>query len=416
MHDRLRHLAGDLRPHARLLGFGLLLVALSGSGQSFFISLFGGEIRAAFDLSNAGFGGLYALATLTSGLLLIFLGRGVDRLPLALFTTLVMAGAAAGGVLLAAAPAAWALLPAFLLLRLCGQGLMVHVAQTTVARRFARRRGTAVSMVTLGLPMAEAALPALAVTLIAALGWRSAWLVIAAALLLFLPLALWLLRGERGARGEAPGGKAPPGRDASRGWGRRKVLRDARFYAALPALLAPPFIITALFIHQVAVAEAKGWSLAWLASVFPAFAVTHVLALLLTGPLVDRVGAVRLLPVYLLPLALALLVLAFGRGDPAAPFYLGLAGLSVGSAGALMGALWPELYGVRHLGAIRGLAHGCMVLSTAVAPVLAGLLLDAGATVPGLALAMAVLVAAASALARAVRRPPDPALAGESAP
>lgn len=403
MPARIRDLAADLRPHARLLAFGVLLAALSGSGQSFFISLFGGEIRGAFGLSNAAFGGVYASATLISGLLLIFLGRGVDRLPLPRFTTLVMLGAAAGGVLLATAPAAWMLLPAFLLLRVCGQGLMVHVAQTTVARRFERRRGTAVSIVTLGLPLAEAVLPALGVALIAGLGWRGAWLAIAGLLLLGLPLARWLLRGSAGT---ASSHRDAAGGAAGEGWGRRAVLRDPRFYAALPALLAPPFIITALFIHQVPVAAAKGWSLAWLAAVFPAFAGTHVLALLLTGPLVDRLGAVRLLPVYLLPLGLALLVLALVRGAMAAPLYLGLAGCSVGSAGALMGALWPELYGVRHLGAIRGLAHGCMVLSTAVAPVLAGVLLDAGLSVPGLAGGMAGFVLAASVLALGVRRPP----------
>ncbi|PWG62166.1 MFS transporter [Spiribacter halobius] len=393
MPGRFRNLVLDLQPHVRLLAFGVLLVGLSGSGQSFFISLFGGEIRAAFGLSNAGFGGVYALATLISGLLLIFLGRGVDRLALPLFTTLVLAGAAGGAVLLASAPAAWVLLPALLLLRVCGQGLMVHVAQTTVARRFDRRRGTAVSVVTLGLPLAEAVLPSVAVLLIAGLGWRGAWLAIAAALLLLgLPLALALLRGEAVPRSRAEG----TGTGNAGDWGRRAVLRDARFYAALPALLAPPFVITALFIHQVAVAEAKGWTLGWLAAVFPAFAVSHVLALLLSGPLVDRLGAVRLLPVYLLPLALALLVLALGGGQLAAPLYLGLAGLSVGAAGTLMGALWPELYGVTHLGAIRGLAHGCMVLSTAVAPALAGLLLDVGLSVPGLALAMAGFVVAAS--------------------
>ena len=45
---------------------------------------------------------------------------------------------------------------------------------------------------------------------------------------------------------------------------------------------------------------------------------------------------------------------------------------------ALRGALWAELYGVAHLGAIRALTVSLMVLSTALAPGLMGWLIDGG--------------------------------------
>ena len=405
-----------LAQHRYLIGFGFLLTFLSGHGQTYFISLFGGAWREAFALSNAGLGGLYSLATLLSGLLVIALGRGVDRLPLPLFTAAVVLGAAAGGVALGAATAAWMLVPGFLLLRLCGQGLMMHVAQTTVARRIEARRGTAISLVTVGLPAGEAVLPALGVWLMAWLGWRGSWLMLAAGLAgVVLPLLLGLLRiearvaadaeraDERGDEAGTPAGAA----DASGAgdWTRGEVLRDKRFYRVLPALLAPPFLITALFFHQVVIATARGWPLEWVSAAFVAFAAAHVAALLASGPLVDRIGALPLLRVYLLPLLAALGVLGFLPGQAAAVIYLGLAGLSIGAAGTLMGALWPVLYGVRHLGAIRSLAHGAMVLSTAVAPVLVGALLDAGLGVQGLVSILAAYLLLAIGL---VARLPDP--------
>lgn len=401
-----------LGAHRYLLMFGFLMVFLSGHGQTFLISLYGGELRATFDLSNAEFGGLYSFATLMSGLLVIGVGRGVDRLPLPLFTAGVILGAAAGGLLLALTPVAWVLVPAFLLLRLCGQGLMVHVAQTTVGRRIERGRGTAISMVTVGFPTAEAVMPMGVVALIGALGWRGSWLLLATVLVLVaLPLALILLRIDAratrrshdaacpaAAADQAAADAPPPTRD----WTRAEVLRDGRFYRILPALLAPPILITALFFHQVPIAEAKGWSLELISAAFAAFASTHVLSLLLSGPLVDRVGAQRLLGFYLLPLLVALAVVGFVPGAWAAPLYLGLAGLCVGTAGTLMGALWPELYGLRHLGGIRAMAHGAMVLGTAAGPVLIGFLLDAGLNVSTLALLMMAYLMLAIVLVRPV--------------
>ncbi|KAF0281513.1 MFS transporter, partial [Spiribacter roseus] len=340
-------------------------------------------------------------------------GRGVDRLPLPVFTAGVILGAAAGGLLLALAPMAWLLVPAFLLLRLCGQGLMVHVAQTTVGRRIETGRGTAISMVTVGFPTAEAVMPMVVVALIAAFGWRGSWLLLALFLVIVaLPLALTLLRMERrsiqssrdrgsgdGLAGEEESLGAAPGR---RDWTRAEVLRDSRFYRILPALLAPPILITALFFHQVPIAEAKGWSLELVSAAFTAFASTHVLSLLLSGPLVDRIGAQRLLGFYLLPLLFALAVVGFVPGGWAAPLYLGLAGLCIGTAGTLMGALWPELYGLRHLGGIRAMAHGAMVLGTAAGPVLIGFLLDIGMNVPTLALIMMAYLSIAILLVRPV--------------
>ncbi|RZU99013.1 MFS transporter [Spiribacter vilamensis] len=413
-----------LRPlvrHRYLLAFAFLLAFLSGHGQTYFISLFGGEIRAAFELSNTEFGGLYSAATLTSGILVIALGRGVDRMPLGLFTAAVIVGAAAGGVLLATAPSAAWLLPGFLLLRLCGQGLMVHVAQTTVGRRVERGRGTAIGVVTVGLPAGEAVLPAMVVVLMATLGWRMSWGVFALVLVaVALPLALLFLRltaGQPSVSDEAsvaadgntdkqPGPSTGPVND----WSRAQVLGDPRFYRIMPAILAPPFLITALFFHQVPIAEAKGWALGWLSTAFVLFALSHVVSLTVSGMLIDRLGAARLLRLYLAPILAALLVLGFVPGDPAALLYLGLAGLSVGTASTLMGAVWPELYGIRHLGAIRAMAHGAMVLSTAIAPLLIGALLDAGISLPALASALAGYVVVAMVVIPAPRtlRPRDP--------
>ena len=61
-----------------------------------------------------------------------------------------------------------------------------------------------------------------------------------------------------------------------------------------------------------------------------------------------------------------------------APAFMLLMGASAGAATVVVGVLWAELYGTDHLGAIRSMVVALLVLSTAMAPGLMGLLIDAG--------------------------------------
>lgn len=60
-------------------------------------------------------------------------------------------------------------------------------------------------------------------------------------------------------------------------------------------------------------------------------------------------------------------------------------------------ALWPELYGAAHLGAIRAVVTAAVVLSTALAPGLVGILLDAGLALSTQLHAMVIYCLAAAA-------------------
>jgi MFS family permease len=388
--------------HRRFLAFGLLAVTLSGFGQTYYISLFGGQIRGELGLSHGDFGLLYSAATLVSGLTIGWAGRVLDRLDLRAFLAVVLGGVVAGSLLMAGAASVLAMGVAMFLLRFAGQGLMTHMAFTSMGRYFETGRGKAVSIAAMGMPLGEAVLPATAVALTGWVGWRGTWQASAAvAGLVALPLLLWLLRGhgERKRRFQATAGENGEEGARDRQWTRGEVLRDPRFYLVLPAVLAAPFIVSALFFHQVHLAEAKGWALSWLATSFLAFAAMHVLGLLVFGPLVDRVGARRLLGAFLWPMAGGLLVLAGFDAAWAAPVYMLLMGVSMGATGTLLGALWPELYGVAHLGAIRAVVQAAMVLSTALSPGLVGLLIDAGMGMATISLLLVGYIAVATALA-----------------
>lgn len=137
-------------------------------------------------------------------------------------------------------------------------------------------------------------------------------------------------------------------------------------------LLVPSFVVTAIFFHLSTLAQMRRWSSAEIASGFAVYALSQFAAITVMGRLVDRIGAVRPLRVHLLPLALAVLVL--GGGDDRGPVWIAFAGLGLaaGSNTVLTGALWPETFGTRQVGLVRGVYAAFSVTASAVAPFLFG--------------------------------------------
>ena len=387
-----------------LLAAGFLLALASSFGQTFFIALFGGEIRAELGLSHGAFGSIYSLATLASGVLMLWVGAALDRVSLRSYAAAAVAALAAACLLLAAIDSAWLLVLALFGLRLAGQGMMSHASITGMARAFLRHRGKAIALATLGHPAGEAVLPILAVSAAAAFGWRNVWLGAAGLLVLAFPLLFRLLRGGSEPQPVASGAAA--GQAEARSYTRAAMLRDGRFYLLVPALIGPSFIVTGLFFHQVHLTEAKGWELSWFATCFAAYAAASTAALLLAGTLIDRLGAIRLMPVYLLPLGVGCAILALGRHDLVALAFMSLAGLTSGAAAAVVTAMWAEVYGLAHLGAIRALGASLSVISSALGPAAMGWLIDDGVSMEAIAFgAMAYLVfATLSVVAAFLRR------------
>ena len=391
-----------LKEHRRFLFFGLLMTWFSGFGQTYFIAVFNADIRSEFGLSHGEFGSIYAVATLVSGMSMFWLGRLIDQMELRLFTLLTCFFLIFSCFLMALVPTLALLYFALFAVRLAGQGLMSHTGMTSMGRYFGLQRGKAVSIAALGYPLGAAAFPLIGVTLSRAFGWRQGWGLIAGALaLILIPVVLWLLKGhgERHRNLARDSLQPNPGLESSdRQWTRSMVLQDPRFYLILPAVMAPGYIMTGFFFHQVHLVESKGWDMTWFAATFIAYSLTTVIASLLSGPLIDRRTAWRLLPCVLPPLGLALLLLSVNDHPVVALLFMLASGLTTGGNYALFAAMWAELYGVTHLGAIRALVATLMVISTALAPVMMGWLIDRGVTMEFIAAACIVYIVPANAL------------------
>ncbi len=366
----------------RLLSFGFLMAFGSSFGQTYFIGIFGPHIQLEFGLTHTEWGSIYMVGTLASAAALPWSGRQIDRFDLRYYSLAVCTLLALACAFVSIVAGSLMLVIAIFLLRHGGQGLMSHVSVTSMARYFERDRGRAIAIATLGFAAGEAVLPVSAVAVIGVLGWR--WSYAGVALLLVfvvVPTIMWLLKGHA-ARHDAHlvrlAGASANQTATVRSWTRKEVMRDPRFYLLLPGILAPSMVLTAMFFHHLNLADAKGWSHAWITGNYVVYALTTILTSLAAGPLIDRLGAVRLVPLMSAPLALSMVVIAM-LGSPWSVWpYFVLAGLNVGIAHTAVSAMWPELYGLHHLGAIKSLAASLGVFSSALGPVIMGSLMDLG--------------------------------------
>lgn len=408
---------GFLQQNLRWIAGGFLLTFMSSFGQTFFISASVGDWQQKFGLTHGGFGFLYMAATICSALTLPFIGKIVDTVPAHRVVAITMPVLALAMIGAAFAPSILLLGVAIYFLRLFGQGMMTHIALTTTGRWFAATRGRAISLVVLGHQGGEATLPLLFAAIVLAAGFQAGWLAGAALMVcVILPIAIWTYRVPRMPLGQS---EFHPG--SSRSWTRGEVFRDPVFWVILTGVLAPPFIGTTIFFHQNYLTALHGWPPQMFATGMTAMAGTTVCFALITGALIDRFGAVSVLPFFLTPLTCACLLGGLA-GSPAAFFaFMILIGISYGFSSTLFGALWPEVYGTQHLGAVRSSIVAFGVVATASGPGATGALIDAGIALPRQLLVMAaycgfatLMMVAASRVLR--RRLPAASASATTAP
>lgn len=390
-------LSNFLRNNSAWLGAGFLLTFASSFGQTFFLSVFAGEIRAEFGLSHGGWGGIYALATATSAAVMIWAGSLTDRFRIRHIGVVILLGLALTAGSMVWVSSVWGLVIVIFLSRLFGQGLMGHCAMVAMARWFVARRGRAVSIAGLGVAAGEALLPISFVALMGVVDWRLLWLVAAGVLLAFVPVLWVLLQRERTPQSHAEDSGSFG--IAGRMWTRAQVLRHPVFWLMLPALFGPAAWNTSFFFQQVPLAEAKGWEHLQLVALFPLFTVSSVAFMLVAGGLVDRLGSGRLAGVYLIPLAVGYLVFALAQSLPTGAVGMILMGIGTGLHVTMMGTFWAEAFGTRHIGAIRAMMVAFMVLGTAMGPALTGVLIDVGISFPQQSFAISLYFLGASLLA-----------------
>ena len=359
---------------------GFLLTLTSSFGQTYFISLFAGEIKADFGLTDGGWGGLYTIGTTLSAITMIWAGSLTDRFRVRQLSLGVMLLLALACVGMALVPNGFLLVFVIYALRLMGQGMLSQLGAVAMSRWFVATRGRALSLSSMGFAVGQAILPVVFVALLATWHWRSLWVLAAACVLMMVPVMQVLLRQER-----TPQSMGDSEHSFGMGgvhWTRAQMLRHPLFYILIPLVLGPSTWGTALFFQQVHLTEVKGWSLGAYVALMPVFTITSIAFTFITGWAIDRFGVKWIVPFQMIPFGISFLVLSQADTIFMAGIGLAIFGVGQGMQGTATSAFWAVFYGTRHLGAIKAAAAALMVFGSAIGPGVSGALIDLGISFP----------------------------------
>ncbi|MBU2525052.1 MAG: MFS transporter [Bacteroidetes bacterium] len=366
------------RQNTSLLLFGFLLTFFSGFGQTFFISLFVPSIQQYFQISDGFFSGLYALSTVLSAATLSWVGKYIDMVRLPRFTIRVMLGLSLSLLFISQTYYLPVLVLAIFTMRLFGQGLMTHTSLTSMGKFFDADRGKAISLAALGHPAGEAVFPILFVTLIALVGWRMSMLIASLMVFMFIPVALFFLFKNRDfsrLRKLLPSiSKDPEEIKKARPL---QFLKSKAFWILAPNNFASASIGTAFIFFQLKLGLTRGWSEAFMASSFVAYALAGASSSIVGGLLTDRFSAKSIYPFTLVPFMVGLILFLIVSEAWVYPAFLASIGMTNGFSNPVKNAALAEIYGTKFLGSVRSLFITVMIFSTALGPVVFGTLLDA---------------------------------------
>ncbi|WP_175781106.1 MFS transporter [Burkholderia anthina] len=418
------------RPRASRVFYGWYVVAAAfavtfvGFGSAYSFSAFVESLQRDFAASRGQISLVFSLAGF------LYFGFGIVSGPLAdrfgsrRLAVVGMLLTAAG---LAAAGAAHTLLQVYVAYGL-GVGLGVGCAYVpavgAVQRWFVRRRGFASGLAVAGIGVGTLVMPPLASVLIAHVGWRGAYVALAAiAVVAGAGMSLLIENDPRG-RGLSPDGDAaraqagadPRGAAAAMPAGAtvREAITSRPFASLYAACLVCSFGVFVPFVHLVPYALDHGVAPSMAVLLLGAIGVGSTAGRFFLGGLADRFGRRASLLAMFAGMAVALVAWA-GAGTVAtlAAFAL-VFGVFYGGWVAVLPAVVMDYFGGRNVSAIIGILYTSVAFGTLIGPAAAGFIYDAGggylvpilasAAANAIAFAIVATTGRASATARATGR------------
>ena len=393
----------------KIIIFGFIFTFFSSFGQSFFLGLFNSPIRNELGITHGQFGNIYAMATIISSVLLIWVGKKIDEYQIFYYSFFVIILLFLSSLFFSFINSIILLAIGIFLMRFSGQGLMSHTSTTTISRFFEKSRGKALSTIWFGLSSAEFILPVFVTYFFVIYSWRTVWQGIAIIIILFLPIVIFnTIRSVKLESREKD--QNPKINLKIKSWRRVEVIKDFRFYIVSLNMLAMPWVATGVFVYQSFITESKMWSIYTIPKAFMVYSITSIITLFFSGFLVDKFTSRKLIPLMNIPLLFAMLVLFYNEQEISAFIFLGLIGVSNGLANVLGSSTWAEIYGVKYIGSIKALTTALMVFSTAFGTALFGALIDRGYDIENIALIAGIYIIVSLVLLVSIRSKLEPVI------
>lgn len=353
------------------LGF-LIQAVFWGSYRSF--GLFFNPLTIEFGWTREEVAGAASLGFLIMGLMNLPAGTLVDRRGPRI--VLVAGGFCfgLGYLLMSGVHGLWQVY-VFYIIMAVGMSVSDVVSLSTIARWFARKRGTVTGLAKIGTGIGMMTMPLVTGYLIEHHGWRTAYLFLGVFAMVTLITMAQFLRRDPAQMGLRPyGGEkheiTAPG--VEEGTPFRQALRQRPFWTLFLMYVLIVTCAETVMVHTVPHAGDMGITATSAAGILSLLGAGSIAARVLVGVLLDRIGSRRSLMLCFVPLISSLAWLQFADSLWMLYVFAALYGLSHGAFFTLQAPVVAQLFGTRSHGALFGVIMAGGGIGGAIGPVLTG--------------------------------------------
>ncbi|MFH2112824.1 MAG: MFS transporter [Candidatus Bathyarchaeota archaeon] len=361
-----------------------LAVYFSGPGQTYNVSVYIDSYINEYGWSRTTVSTMYSVGTFAAGMLMGVVGKILDRYGQRKTSTII--AAAFGGALLfmSTVNSTAMLLTGFFLIRLLGQGSMGLIGGTLVPQWFIRRKGRAMSIVSVFGALSMATFPVINIWLIQRLGWQNGWRTWTLVMwLLVAPAFYFLIRTRPEDVGLSPDNEEPLGHPGNgnpvtedQPWTLGEAMRTRSFWLVNYITVIPSAIITGCVFHQISILGQAGLTPESAALITSVTSLINLPIVLLAGGLADRYP-LKYLMAATQALLLAMVAALYVADSMALVLVYGtIMGVQMGVQAIVRAVVWPEYFGRRHLSTIRGVNMMAGVIGSALGPLPFGYAFD----------------------------------------
>ncbi len=265
-----------------------------------------------------------------------------------------------------------------LVLSVAMAGTSISLCNAIVAQWFpAHRRGLALGINNSAMALGQLCLVWFSAQMLQASGWRPSHIYLGImALAIAVPMACLIPRRRQQTMGQRAGGQpsVPRGPLESERW--RDALRSTPLWQINGGYFVCGMTVALYFTHLIPFATDRGFSTETAAFAFGMLSVFAVIGALLSGAISDRLGRKNVMGLAYAVRAVAFALLLFWNHDLALYAFAMLAGLSWLATPTSVAALTSEVYGMRALGTLNGIALLVHQLGSGASVWLAGVLYD----------------------------------------
>lgn len=404
--------------------YGWVIVFVSGMslffsapGQTYSISTFIDYYIEDFQLSRTLISSIYSIVTIASGMLLVFIGKAVDRFGQKITLSVVTIGLAITCFYNSFVSNIAMMAVGFFFLRYFGQGGLTLIPSSLVPQWFEKKRALSISWTNLGGVLGNLSIPLINVFLITTFSWQTTWRIWSIILLIgFLPLIRMMVINKPEDIGLLPDHASTDNHDIEKAleemerssWSLNQAMKTRAFWITSILSMIIPMISTGLMFHFYSIMELKAISEVTAAFILGLVALPGFIMPFVTHFLMERYKARHIVSVTLLCIGIDFILLLFVSTEIAAAAFMIIYGLAINIQNVTLSVIWPNYFGRKHLGSIRGAATVFIVLGSAFGPLPFGLAFDLTGNYQVIFMIVSAIAFVGTALALSLKPPVKP--------